>query len=165
MRTIVKGKNIDVADADLRTPSRRCVARSGCSMTAARRCGALARAAPGAGCRATIVEVTLVIDGRPLRSVGRGVATCRAAVDEVVRQARAGRSDHKERPRERGAAATATRRASRAVAVVHDADRRRPARASIVKVKRFAIEPTIEADASESALRATGISFSCFVNA
>jgi putative sigma-54 modulation protein len=107
-----------------------------------------------------IVEVTLVIDGRTLRSVARA-ATWRAAVDEVVDKLERRAVDFKERPRERGRSADRREVVGSGVAVPAETDGGRP---RIVKVKRFDIEPMFEEDAVER-MEELEHSFFVFVNA
>jgi putative sigma-54 modulation protein len=161
VRTIVKGKNIDVPDDDrayveqkMRRVERLLDDRSDATVELSRERHRSAEAS-------RIVEVTLLIDGRPLRSVARGV-TFRAAVDEVVDKLERRAVDHKERPRERarsgrqGGAPT-----SGPAPAPETGDEAQP---RIVKVKRFAIEPMFEEDAVDR-MEELEHSFYLFVNA
>jgi putative sigma-54 modulation protein len=161
VRTIVKGKNIDVSDDDrqyveqkLRRVERLLDDRSEAIVE-------LSRERHKSQEESRIVEVTLVIDGRPLRGVARA-STYRAAVDEVVDKLERRAVDHKERPREKGR--TPGNRgavAAEAGTPRSDEDASMP---RIVKVKRFAIEPMFEEDAVER-LEELEHSFYVFVNA
>ncbi len=166
MRTIIKGKNFEVRDADrryaqekLRRLERLLDDRSEAVMEFnLERHKSLADS--------HIIEVTLVIDGQPLRGVARA-ATYRAAIDQVVDKLERRAVDHKEKPRSRvrptgprarlaGAALPATASGS--------ADESSDGRPTIVKVKRFAIEPMFEEDAV-ARMEELGHSFFIFVNA
>ena len=107
-----------------------------------------------------IVDVTLVIDGTPIRGSARA-ATHRAALDDVIDTLERRTVDAKEKPRvgaksgprsDPGASPTAT-----------DADHE-PEPRQVVKVKRFAIEPMFEEDAV-ARMEELGHSFFVFVNA
>lgn len=161
MRTIVKGKNIDVSDDDrsyveqkMRRVERLLDDRSEAIVE-------LSRERHKSREDSRIVEVTLVIDGRTLRSVARA-SSYRAAVDEVVDKLERRAVDHKERPREKGRA-TGTREAVAAAAGEPRSEGEESA-PRIVKIKRFAIEPMFEEDAVER-LEELEHSFFVFVNA
>jgi putative sigma-54 modulation protein len=120
----------------------------------------LSRAAHRAQHENAIVEVTLLVDGRPLRAVARA-ATHRAATDQVVDRLERQVVDHKERrsrPAERRSAADVGGGGDMPT-TLSDADP-----PSIVKVKRFAIEPMFEEDAV-TRMEELGHDFFVFVNA
>ena len=159
MRTIVKGKNLEVRDADRRY--------------AERKLGRLARLLDDRSDavvelslerhRSTddshIVDVTLVIDGRTLRGTA-AAATHKAGIDEVVDKIERRAVDFKEKPRLRA------RGEEEKVILTRiadgQADRSRDRR--IVKVKRFDIEPMFEEDAL-TRMEELGHDFFVFVNA
>lgn len=160
MRTIVKGKNLDVPDADrqyveqkMRRVERLLDDRSEAIVE-------LSRERHKSQEASRIVEVTLVIDGRTLRSVARA-ATWRAAVDEVVDKLERRAVDFKERPRERGRSTDRREVVGSGAAVPTESDGGRP---RIVKIKRFDIEPMFEEDAVER-MEELEHSFFVFVNA
>jgi len=160
MRTIVKGKNIDVPDDDrdyveqkMRRVERLLDDRSEAIVE-------FSRERHKSADESRIVEVTLVIDGRPLRSVARA-STFRAAVDEVVDKLERRAVDHKERPRERSR--SGPRDAAAGVATV-PGDTLERVGSRIVKVKRFDIEPMFEEDAVDR-MEELEHSFYVFVNA
>ncbi|MFN8622018.1 MAG: ribosome-associated translation inhibitor RaiA [Chloroflexota bacterium] len=161
MRTIVKGKNIDVSDDDrqyveqkMRRVERLLDDRSEAVVE-------LSRERHKSQEASRIVEVTLVIDGQPLRGVARA-STYKAAVDEVVDKLERRAVDHKERPREKGRSAGARGAvAADAGTPRADGDATGP---RIVKIKRFAIEPMFEEDAVER-LEELEHAFYVFVNA
>jgi putative sigma-54 modulation protein len=164
MRTIVKGKNLDVPEADrhyveqkMRRVERLLDDRSEAIVELSRERHKSLEAS-------RIVEVTLVIDGRTLRSVARG-SSWREATDEVVDKLERRAVDHKERPRERsrsGGAREAVAAGEGAGAGAGDVPERVGPR--IVKVKRFAIEPMFEEDAV-TRIEELEHSFYLFVNA
>jgi putative sigma-54 modulation protein len=110
-----------------------------------------------------IVEVTLMIDGHPLRGEA-SASTFRAAVDDVIDKLERRTVEHKVRPRDRARSAEARyESASAAQDAAHEPDE--PADAPlVVKVKRFAIKPMFEEDAI-SRMEELGHTFFIFVNA
>ena len=100
MRTVVKGKNIDVSEADrrhaedkMRRLERLLDERSEALVELSLERHRSAEASH-------IVEVTLVVDGKLLRGEA-GAATFRTAVDQVIDKLERQAVDLKERPRER----------------------------------------------------------------
>jgi ribosome hibernation promoting factor len=106
-----------------------------------------------------IVEVTLVIDGRPLRSRAAAVSH-EAAIDIVIDKLERQAVDHREKPRVRARPTEEKHLLSRLADGTADAERPR----RIVKTKRFAIEPMFEEDAIAE-MEELGHSFFLFVNA
>jgi putative sigma-54 modulation protein len=159
VRTIVKGKNLEVRDADRRY--------------AVRKLGRLERLLDDRSDAVVelslerhrntddshIVDVTLVIDGQTLRGTA-AAATHRAGIDEVVDKIERRAVDFKEKPRVR-ARPDEEKVILRRIAD-GQADRSRDRR--IVKVKRFDIEPMFEEDAL-SRMEELGHDFFVFVNA
>jgi putative sigma-54 modulation protein len=161
VRTIVKGKNLAVAEPDRRYAQQklrrlerllddRTDATVELSVEQHKRLG-----------DSRIVEVTLVIDGRPLRGVARG-ATFHEATDVVVDKLERRAVAHKEKPQRRSRPIE-ERQLLRAIAdgTAEDTASEPPA---IVKVKRFAIEPMFEEDAV-ARMEELGHAFFLFVNA
>ena len=162
MRTIVKGKNLDVLESDrgyaekkLHRLERLLDDRSDAIVE-------LSVEHNRSADQQRIVEVTLLIDGQPLRGVARA-STFRAATDTVVDKLERRAIEHKDRPRTRG-------RPEERQAILNTIaegtaggpdTEERPA---IVKVKRFAIEPMFEEDAV-ARMEELGHSFFIFVNA
>jgi putative sigma-54 modulation protein len=112
-----------------------------------------------------IVEVTLVIDGRPLRGAA-SASTYHAALDEVVDKLERQAVDHRRKPRLR-ARAPAEKSLLRSLADGTSAGGTSAGQdggPTIVKVKRFAIEPMFEEDAVAE-MEELGHSFFIFVNA
>lgn len=160
MRTIVKGKQVDVSDEDrryvqlkMRRLERLLDDRSEATVELSlERHRSLAES--------HIVDVTLVIDGQPVRGTARA-ATHHAALDEVVDKLERKAVGHKERPRMR-ARPPEEKQLLRSIADgTPTSERERP---RIVKVKRFSIEPMFEEDAV-SQMEELGHSFFVFVNA
>ncbi|HUG30663.1 MAG TPA: ribosome-associated translation inhibitor RaiA [Candidatus Limnocylindria bacterium] len=162
MRTIVKGKNLDVSEA-VRTYAERKLGRlerllddrSDATVE-------LSVEQHRSDQDSHIVDVTLVIDGQTLRS-SAAAATHKAGIDIVLDKIERRAVDHRETSRVRrstetvraGAPETAEGAGSR------DAD---DLRGRIVKVKRFNIEPMFEEDAV-ARMEELGHSFFVFVNA
>jgi putative sigma-54 modulation protein len=160
VRTTVKGKNLDVSDIDRRYAEQkmRRLERLLDDRSEALVELSIERRKNVADSR--IVEVTLVIDGRPVRGVARA-ASHRAAIDEVIDKLERQTVDHKERPRLR-ARPEEEKEILRSIA--DGTPGLEPVRPRVVKIKRFAIEPMFEEDAVEQ-MEELGHSFFVFVNA
>ena len=159
MRTIVKGKNIEVpdrvrtyAERKLRRLERMLDDRSDAIVE-------LSNEAHRSAVDAHIADVTLVIDGQTLRSHATG-PTYQAALDLVVDKVERQAVDHREKPRVR--ARPVEEKAILAKLADGTAEPARERR--VVKTKRFAIEPMFEEDAI-AAMEEIGHSFFLFVNA
>ena len=160
MRTIVKGKNFEVPEAD--------------RLYAERKLGRLARLLDEQSeaivelsveqHRSTadshIVDVALVIDGRTIR--GRAAAaTHRAGIDDVLDKVERRAVDFREKPRAR----RPEDRATAGSAATRPTDRDDDGSGSrVTKIKRFAIEPMFEEDAV-ARMEELGHAFFVFVNA
>jgi ribosome hibernation promoting factor len=159
MRTIVKGKNVEVPDR-VRDYTERKLHRL--ERLLDDRTDAIVEFSNEmhrSASDAHIAEVTLVIDGRTLRSHAVGISY-QAALDEVVDKVERQAVDYKEKPRVR-ARPEQEKRILRGLAdgtAEPGHDRR------VVKVKRFAIEPMFEEDAA-TAMDESGHQFFVFVNA
>jgi putative sigma-54 modulation protein len=159
MRTIVTGRNLDIPDTDREYVVRKMGRLDRLLDDRTDASVELSRAAHRAQDQTAIVEVTLLVDGRPLRAVARA-ATHHAAADQVVDRLERQVVDLKERrsrPSERRSAADVGPTDTMPGVV----DRVEP---SIVKVKRFAIEPMFEEDAV-ARMEELGHDFFVFVNA
>jgi putative sigma-54 modulation protein len=160
VRTIVKGKHVDVSDEDrryvqqkMRRLERLLDDRSDATVE-------LSLERHRSTAESYIVDVTLVIDGQPVRGAARA-ASHHAALDEVIDKLERKAVDHKERPRLR-ARPDQEKQLLRSIADgTATSGRERP---RIVKVKRFSIEPMFEEDAV-SQMEELGHSFFVFVNA
>jgi putative sigma-54 modulation protein len=157
VRTVVKGKNLEVAADDrryaedkLRRLTRLLDDRSEALVEISRE----NRRSPATS---YIVDVTLVIDGQPVRGTARA-ASHRAAIDEVLDKIERQAVEHKQRPLDTRDVRPRLADESTPDAGVDGEPR------SVVKVKRFAIEPMFEEDAV-SKMEELGHSFFVFVNA
>jgi putative sigma-54 modulation protein len=159
MRTVVTGRNLDIPEVDRTYVMRKMDRLDRLLDDRTEASVELARAAHRAPDQTAIVEVTLLVDGRPLRAVARA-ATHRAAADQVVDRLARQVVDLKERrskpPERRSAAEVGTPPPASGVL-----DTTPP---SVVKVKRFAIEPMFEEDAV-ARMEELGHDFFVFVNA
>ena len=161
MRTTIRGKNVGVADADrryveqkLRRLERMLDERSEVLVE-------LREERVRKVDEAYVAEITLLIDGRSVRSEGSG-PTYRAAIDVVIDRLERRTVEHKERPRDRA------RSSEGRLEATADEEPGRPVEpgdeARVVKVKRFAIEPMFEEDAV-ARMEELGHAFFVFVNA
>jgi ribosome hibernation promoting factor len=142
VRTIVKGKNIDVSDRDRAYTERKL---SRLERILDDRSDALVELSVEqhrSQAHSHIVEVTLVVDGHTIRTHA-SAPTHRAGIDEVVDKLERRAVDHREKPRVRA------RPVEEKVILRRLADgTAEPARErQVVKTKRFAIEPMFEEDA------------------
>lgn len=159
MRTIVKGKNVEVpdrvrdyAERKLRRLERLLDDRTDAIVEFSNE---MHRSASDAH----TAEVTLVIDGQPLRSHAVGISY-QAALDVVVDKVERQAVDHKTKPRLR-ARPEEEKRILRSLA---DGTAEPGRERRIVKTKRFAIEPMFEEDAV-AAMEELGHRFFVFVDA
>jgi putative sigma-54 modulation protein len=159
VRTIVRGKNVEVpdrvrdyAERKLRRLERMLDDRSDAIVE-------LSNEQHRSAADAHIAEVTLVIDGQIVRSHAAG-PSYQAALDEVVDKVERRTVDHREKPRLR-ARPIEEQQLLRRIADGTPG----PARESrIVKTKRFAIEPMFEEDAI-SQMEELGHRFFVYVSA
>jgi putative sigma-54 modulation protein len=142
LRTIVKGKNIDVPD-HIRSYVERKLGRL--ERILDDRSDALVELSieqHRSAAESHIVEVTLLIDGRPLRTHAAG-ATHMEGVEKVVDKVERRAVDHREKPRVRARPEEEKTLLRQIADGTADAGKER----RIVKTKRFAIEPMFEEDA------------------
>src|SRR4051794_1792809 len=142
VRTIVKGKNIDVPDHIRRYAERKLARLERILDDRSDALVELSVEQHRSAADSHIVEVTLVIDGKPLRTHAAG-GTHRAGVDEVVDKLERRAVDHREKPRIRARPEEEKALLRQSAAETADTDRER----QVVKTKRFAIEPMFEEDA------------------
>ncbi|TAK02067.1 MAG: ribosome-associated translation inhibitor RaiA [Chloroflexota bacterium] len=159
MRTIVKGKNLEVRDADRRYAERKLGRLERLLDDRSDAIVELSLERHRSNTDSHIVDVTLVIDGRTLRGTA-AAATHKAGIDEVIDKIERRAVDFKEKPRLRA-------RPEEEKVILQriadgQADRSRDRR--IVKVKRFDIEPMFEEDAL-ARMEELGHDFFVFVNA
>ncbi len=159
MRTIVKGKNLDVPDA-VRQYAERKMRRLERFLDD--RTDAILEISVEhhkSTDDSRIAEVTLVIDGQPLRGRADAV-TYEAAIDEVVDKVERRAVDHREKPRVRARGPEEKEILSKIADGTADGERER----RVVKSKRFAIQPMFEEDAIAE-MESLGHAFFVFVNA
>ena len=159
MRTIVKGKNIDVPDAVRRYAEKRL---KRIERLLDDRSDAIVEVSVERHRNVAdshIVEVTLVIDGRTLRGHAAAV-THEAGIDTVVDKIERRAVDYKEKPRLRHRPEEEKQILRR----IADGTAEPGRDERIVKTKRFAIEPMFEEDAL-SRMNELGHTFFVFVNA
>ncbi len=159
MRTIVKGKNIDVPESVRRYAERktRRLERFLDDRTDAIIELSVERHRSMEDSR--IAEVTLVIDGQTLRGRADAV-TLEAAIDAVVDKVERRAVDHREKPRLRARPPEEKDILRRIADGTAEPGRER----RVVKTKRFAIEPMFEEDAIRE-MEVLGHAFFLFVNA
>lgn len=159
MRTIVKGKNMDVPDAVRRYAERKMgrLERFLDDRTEASIELSVERHRSADDSR--IAEVTLVIDGQTLRS-SADASTYEAAIDVVVDKVERRAVDYREKPRVRARGPEEKEILARIADGTSDSDRER----RVVKTKRFAIKPMFEEDAIAE-MESLGHAFFVFVNA
>jgi putative sigma-54 modulation protein len=159
VRTIVKGKNMDVPDAVRLYAERkmRRLERFLDDRTDAIIELSVERHRSADDSR--IAEVTLIIDGQALRGRADAV-TYEAAIDEVVDKVERRAVDHREKPRVRARGPEEKEILARIADGTSDKARER----RVVKTKRFAIEPMFEEDAIAK-METMGHAFFIFVNA
>jgi ribosome hibernation promoting factor len=163
MRTTIRGKNVSVADADRQYVERKLrrlerILDDRTDATVEFREEHRRNVDEG-----YIVEVSLVIDGAPLRGVGSG-PTYRSAIDEVVDRLERRAVEHKERPRDRARTVEDPASAGNGGAAPGPIPSDDAGSTQVVKVKRFAIEPMFEEDAV-ARMEELGHAFFIFVNA
>ena len=159
MRTIVRGKNLEVPDRVRQYAERKFARLERLLDDRTDAIVELSNEAHRSAADAHIADVTLVIDGRTLRSRATG-GSYQAALDVVVDKVERQAIDYKEKPRIR-ARPEEEKAILRKIA---DGTAEPGTERQVVKTKRFAIEPMFEEDAV-SAMEDTGHDFWVFVNA
>ena len=159
MRTIVKGKNIEVSERTRSYTERKLQRLERILDDRSDALVELSVEQHRSAADSHIVEVTLVIDGRTLRTHAAAVSH-QAGVDEVVDKLERRAVDHREKPRVR-ARPEQEKQILRRIADGTATTDREP---QIVKTKRFAIEPMFEEDAATQ-MEELGHQFFVFVNA
>jgi putative sigma-54 modulation protein len=159
VRTIVKGKNLEVPEPLRRHAERKLARLERLLDDRSEALVELSVEAHRSQDDSRIVAVTLVIDGRPVRSTAAAISH-EAAIDVVVDKLERQVVDQRQKPRVRARPIEEKHILSRLADGTSDADRPR----RIVKTKRFAIEPMFEEDAIAQ-MEELGHSFFLFVNA
>jgi putative sigma-54 modulation protein len=160
VRTLVKGKNLDVAETDRRYAERKMHRLERYLDDRTEAVVEFIHEQHRSADDSHIVEVTLVIDGDPLRGVASG-ATYHAALDTVVDKLERRAVAHKEKPKRRS---RPVEEKSILRSIADGTADVAPRGGEVVKVKRFAIEPMFEEDAV-ARMDELGHSFFVFVNA
>jgi ribosome hibernation promoting factor len=162
VRTIVKGKNIEVPERTRAYTERKLHRLERILDDRSDRSDALVELSVEQHRSASdshIVEVTLVIDGRTIRTHAAAISH-RAGVDEVVDKLERRAVDHFERPRVR----SRPEQEKQILRRIADGTSSNDRETQIVKTKRFAIEPMFEEDAAAQ-MDELGHQFFVFVNA
>jgi putative sigma-54 modulation protein len=159
VRTIVRGKNLDVPDRVRDYAERKLSRLERLLDDHTDVVLELSNEAHRSASDAHIADVSLVLDGRTLNSKAVG-GSYQAAIDQVVDKVECQARDHKEKPRVR------SRPVEEKVllAKIADGTSDRGHERRIVKSKRFAIEPMFDEDAV-AAMEELGHDFYVFVNA
>lgn len=159
MRTIVRGKNLEVPDRVRQYAERKFARLERLLDDRTDAIVELSNESHRSAADAHIADVTLVIDGKTLKSHATG-ASYQAALDVVVDKVERQAIDFKEKPRIR-ARPEEEKTLLRKIA---DGTADGVVERQIVKTKRFAIEPMFEEDAV-TAMEELGHDFYVFVNA
>ncbi len=159
MRTIVRGKNLEVPDRVRQYAERKFARLERLLDDRTDAIVELSNESHRSAADAHIVDVTLVIDGKALKSKATG-SSYQAALDVVVDKVERQAIDFKEKPRVH-ARPEEEKALLRKIA---DGTSDGVSERQIVKTKRFAIEPMFEEDAV-TAMEDLGHDFYVFVNA
>ena len=159
MRTIVKGKNIEVPERTRAYTERKLKRLERILDDRSDALVEMSVEQHRSAADSHIVEVTLVIDGRTLRTHAAAVSH-RAGVDEVVDKLERRAVDHLEKPRVRAR----PEQEKQILREIADGTSNTDRELQIVKTKRFAIEPMFEEDAA-ARMEDLGHQFFVFVNA
>ena len=159
MRTIVKGKNVEVPDRVRAYAERRFHRLDRLLDDRSDAILELSNEQHRSASDAHIADVTLVIDGQVLHSHAVGISY-QAAIDTVIDKAERQAVEHKSKPRVR----SRPEEEKRLLRSIADGTSETASERRIVKTKRFAIEPMFEEDAL-AAMDELGHQFFVFVNA
>jgi putative sigma-54 modulation protein len=159
VRTIVRGKNLEVPDRVREYAERKFARLERLLDDRTDATVELSNEAHRSATDAHIVDVTLTIDGKTLHSSAVG-SSYQAALDVVVDKVERQAIDFKEKPRVRARPEEEKTLLRKIADGTSDASTER----RIVKTKRFAIEPMFEEDAA-AAMEELGHDFYVFVNA
>jgi putative sigma-54 modulation protein len=176
VRTIVKGKNIDVPDSVRQYAERKMRRLERFLDDRSEAVVELSTEQHRSGADSQIVEVTLVVDGQPLRSHAAG-PTHQACLDIVIDRIERQAVDFREKPKGKArpdagkgkrivddGEPTLYGKAAAAAAAAAESPEDQARRSRIVQTKRFAIEPMFEEDAV-ARMEELGHVFFIFVNA
>ena len=173
MRTIVKGKNIDVPDSVRQYAERKMRRLERFLDDRSEAVVELSTEQHRSGTTSQIVEVTLVVDGQPLRSHA-SAPTHQACLDIVIDRIERQAIDFREKPRGKARPDAGKGKrivgdgepalSGKAAAAAAESPEEEARRSRIVQTKRFAIEPMFEEDAV-ARMEELGHVFFIFVNA
>jgi putative sigma-54 modulation protein len=159
VRTIVRGKNLEVPDRVRQYAERKFARLERLLDDRTDAIVELSNESHRSAADAHIADVTLVIDGKTLKSHATG-ASYQAALDVVVDKVERQAIDFKEKPRIRAR----PEQEKTLLRKIADGTSDSAVERQIVKTKRFAIEPMFEEDAV-TAMEELGHDFYVFVNA
>lgn len=162
VRTIVKGKNIDVPDSVRKYAERKMRRLERLVDDSTDAVIELSNEQHRSAADSQIAEVTLVVDGQTLRSHAAG-PTYQASLDTVIDRLERQTVDAREKPRGKVRPEQARARRPSVDEPASLAENEPPSR-RIVKTKRFAIQPMFEEDALAQ-MEELGHHFFIFVNA
>ncbi len=162
MRTTVKGKNLDVLDTDRRYAEQKVQRLARLLDDRSEVIVEFSVEHNRSADQTHIAELTLLLHGKPVRAEARA-ATFHAATDIAIDKGEELAVEHKERPRTRARSEQA-KEIQRSMAVGATESDEGNGHKSVVKVKRFAIQPMFEEDAVAE-MEELGHSFFLFVNA
>jgi putative sigma-54 modulation protein len=173
VRTIVKGKNIDVPESVRQYAERKMRRLERFLDDRTEAVVELSSEQHRSSTDSQIVEVTLVVDGQPLRSHAAG-PTHQAGLDIVIDRIERQAIDFREKPKGKARLDAAKGKwmvddsepvlSGKAAAAEVESPEEEARRSRIVKTKRFAIEPMFEEDAVAQ-MEELGHVFFLFVNA
>jgi putative sigma-54 modulation protein len=159
VRTIVRGKNLEVPDRVRQYAERKFARLERLLDDRTDALVELSNESHRSAADAHIADVTLVIDGKALKSRATG-SSYQAALDTVVDKVERQAIDFKEKPRVR----SRPEEEKKLLREIADGTSDPAPERRIVKTKRFAIEPMFEEDAV-TAMEELGHDFYVFVNA
>jgi putative sigma-54 modulation protein len=159
VRTIVRGKNLEVPDRVRQYAERKFARLDRLFDDRTDAVVELSNEAHRSASDAHIADVTMVVDGRTIRSSAAG-GSYQAALDTVVDKVERQAIGHKQKPRLR----SRPEQEKAILRKIADGTAEPGGERQIVKTKRFAIEPMFEEDAV-AAMDELGHDFYVFVNA
>jgi len=159
VRTIVRGKNLEVPDRVREYAERKFARLERLLDDRSDAIVELSNESHRSAANAHIADVTLVIDGHTIHSRAAG-SSYQAALDTVVDKVERQAIDYKEKPRVR----SRPEEEKVLLRTIADGTAEGTVERQIVKTKRFAIEPMFEEDAV-AAMEDLGHDFYVFVNA
>jgi putative sigma-54 modulation protein len=166
VRTIVKGKNIDVSDSVREYAERKMRRLERLLDESTDVIIELSHEPHRSAAEAQVVEVTLMVEGQPLRSHASG-PTHQACLDIILDRLERQAVDAREKPRDKSRLDEARALKASGAGATEEPEKpghKPPRSPRIVKTKRFDIEPMFEEDAL-ARMEELGHKFFLFVNA